>query len=158
MASDHQNPFASPQFPSEPMEGPSGGRFDSPGIVDALAGTRPWVLFLGILGFIATGLFVLVAVIGIVSTMAGGPNGFPAAIGLGVVYLVIAVVYAAASYYLFSYGQRIGDYLNGRDVRQLEEALFAQKSFWKLLGIVVAIYLGLVALIIPVMLFISLAG
>jgi len=152
------NPYASPQFSSETLFGPSATPADavsSPGVVRALAETRPWVRFLSILGFVVTGL-IAVAVIAMV-----GAALFGGEVMVGVVavfYLLGALLYGAGSYYLFAYSQRIGDFLRNPQRPQLEAALVAQKSFWKLLGIVAAVYLVCVVLMIPLMVAVTVLG
>jgi hypothetical protein len=69
---------------------------------------------------------------------------------MSIFYLIPAFLYLAAAYYLFTYSQKIRAFLRGRSTRDLEVALVAQKSFWKLVGIVTAITLVLYLLAIVV--------
>ena len=64
-------------------------------------------------------------------------------------YLVYAALYLAGSYFLFVYGLRIGSFQRSNSFADLESALVAQKSFWKLVGIVIVVgfVLGVVALV-----------
>jgi len=46
-----------------------------------------------------------------------------------------AVVYVIGSTYLWSYSAAISRFLDSKSVYALEKAVVAQKSFWKLIGI-----------------------
>lgn len=100
--------------------------------------------FLAILGFISGGLgalggLVVFAVLALGLGLRGAMIGMAAFVGPAV-SLVMA-------YYLFAYGQRIYVYLRSEKPRDLESALVAQKSFWKLAGIVTATLLALYVLL-----------
>jgi hypothetical protein len=141
------NPFASPAAAASD----GGDELVTPGIKRALADTRPWVLFLAILGFISTGFIALIALLIIILV-----RGAAVFLVIGLIYAGMAALTGFASFYLWSYGSRIGAFLRSSGVKQLQQALVAQKSFWKLVGIVTAISLGLQILVI--VLAISLGG
>ena len=135
-ATTSDNPFRSPQ--SHRFEADySGEGAVTPRTRQALAETKPWVTFLSVLGFIIGGL------------MAIGTVGM--LVGMGVVvaaiYGVMAAMYIACSYYLLSYGRRIGDFLRSGRAESLEAAMFAQRTFWKVVGVVVALFVVLWVLI-----------
>jgi len=130
--------------------------------VEALRQTRPWVLFLAILGIIVTGLMLLgglfmiaggaVAVTQASSTM--GPGGPKAAGFMGglmtfaaVMYLVLAVLYLYPINKLFKYAGAIARLSRSGAVRDLEDALQQQKSFWKFIGIMVIVIFTLYILV-----------
>jgi len=146
------NPYASPTTPVDMAAGPAsdGTSGSTHGVRLAMEQTRPWVLFLGILGFIATGIFALVALAGFVMVFVdNGPMGLMVCL----VYGIIGVIYFAGSYYLFVYGQRIGKFLETDRMSELAHALTAQKSFWRLLGILAVLWIGLVVLLMGVSVF-----
>lgn len=134
--------------PLEPHGEPAKGRSDADsgeggavtrGTRRALKETKPWVTFLAILGFIFGGLGAVGGLITFaLMALAGGLQG--AVIGMTV--FVGPAVALVMAYYLFSYGQRIYAYLRSEKPRDLEVALVAQKSFWKLAGIVTAAVLA----------------
>lgn len=139
------NPYAAPQAPLDgpgPHGSSSGSQIDSWSLVEALRQTRPWVLFLGVLGFILATVLAVVAVF-MFLVGPGGP-GFPSVV-VALIYAVIAAIYFAAAGYIFSYGRRIGSFLRDRRLVSLTEAVVAQKSFWKLIGIVALVYLLCIA-------------
>ena len=120
------------------------------GILDSLKQTRPWVLMMGVICFIFAALcvgggaiFVLLGVIG----KAGMPNG-ASAVGLAMVYVLMGVFYLFPGMYLMRYARRIRELLIDPTTVALEEALRAQKSFWKFLGISVLAMIGLYVLLI----------
>jgi Family of unknown function (DUF5362) len=147
-----RNPYAPP---GSRLDGPaiaSGGSSDgvSSLVLEHLKNTKPWVRLLSILGFIGA---VLMLILGVVVIAGGslvqgltGDTGFPVA-ALGVIYLAAAFLYIAPSMYLWRYGKAIGVLLDSPRVRNLEEALGHQKSFWRFAGICAAVILVLYAVI-----------
>ena len=117
-------------------------------ILAAMRKTRPWVLFLAILGFIGA-FFTAIAGIMLMATMtylgqATGvegaflgqtPGGMTTIIGMGAIYIVIAIIYIIISVYLLRYASAIKRLNGSHNVRDLEDALNAQASFWKTVGI-----------------------
>lgn len=128
-------------------------------MLDSLRKTRPWTMFLAILGFVFTGLIVLVA---IVMMFAGSfasvfphqpstPQLFGAAmgIGFGILYLIMAVFcYLLPCIILFRYGSAIGRIDQAVPQAAMEEALLRQKMFWKYVGILMIVVLVLYVLLI----------
>ncbi len=134
-----------------------GGSAISAEMIDALRGTKGWVLLIGILLFIA-GAFTVIAALGIgFSGWMGAralPNGPPAGIflGMGVVYLIMAFIDILLGLYLVRYSSAIGRLLQNGDAGEMEAALHAQRKFWKLAGVlalimIVVFILGIVAAI-----------
>lgn len=127
-------------------------------MIDSMRSTRPWVMFLSIVGFISVGFMVLGGMIIMVvgSALPQEFNGFPAFI-LGAVYIVMSFFYLVPSIYLFRYSSAIGRFLDSMTEAEMESALSYQKSFWKFIGIVVIIMfvlsiLGIIAaMMIPFM-------
>jgi hypothetical protein len=104
--------------------------------------TRPWVLFLAILGFVAAGLcfvagaFMLVGSRFMEFAQPQGPFSSTVFITvMGVVYLVIGVFYLIPCILLIRYSGGIRRMLHSDLVGGMEAALKHQKSFWKYLGI-----------------------
>jgi hypothetical protein len=133
---------------------PSGSAAVSPATVEALRQTRPWVLFLAILGIIGTGLMLLGGLFMLAggamamtqASSAMGPGGAKAAGFMGgfmtfavLMFLVIAVVYLYPISKLLKYAGAIARLSRSGAVRDLEDALQQQKSFWKFVGIMVIV-------------------
>ena len=148
--SESVNPYAAPAAVSDQETGEAAAGAITAATRRALAETRPWVLFISILMFISVGLMVLGAVGVLLVALMGGMGLFFGVISL--LYVLFAAVYAVPAYYLFKYGQRIGDFLRQNGNRQLEAAIVAQKSFWKFVGILTAVCLGLYVLMFVVLL------
>ena len=129
------------------------------GMLDSLRRTRPWVVFLAILGFIFTAFMIIAGLwmfaafsfIGALPGQAPLPRSFAPAIGfgIGVAEIVAAVfMYLLPCIILFRYGSAIGRMAPGNIQLAVEEALARQKSFWKYLGILMIVLLALYVLLI----------
>ena len=115
------------------------------GIAGALAGTRPWVRLVSILGFIGAGFMLFTGLMFAVGSQflpfareAVGGGSFAV---LGVVYACMGLLYFIPSRHLWRYGSFIDAYLRDPQEAQLEQALEAQRRFWKFVGILAAISL-----------------
>ena len=115
----------------------------SPGIHSALAGTKPWVRLISILGFISAGFMILG---GLAAGALGARMGMPEAAVLIFIYPLMGLFYLVPSLYLFRFATRIGEYVQGGQEAQLELALESQRSFWRFVGILSLIAIVLTAL------------
>ena len=126
-------------------------------IMNSLRATKPWTRLLSILGFIGTGLTILVGL----GLMVGGnlipmPPEAPPLAYLGIFYILTSVFYLVPSIWLSKYSSAIDSFLKGGDSVQLGNAMAYQKSFWKFVGILMLVFiiiaiLGLLAaILIPV--------
>ncbi|WP_298611786.1 DUF5362 family protein [uncultured Thiothrix sp.] len=155
-----QDAYAPPRSVVRDVAGGSG--LMSERVVASLRKTRPWVLFIAILGFIGAA-FTLIASIPMLlgggMMGMGGMGGLDAGagfagtgfmIGMGVMYLLIAVLYFIASLYLLRYANAIKRAVTGLNASDMEAALEAQASFWKLVGIlaIVSIVLMIVFMVV----------
>lgn len=137
-----QEAFAAPQADVRDMSGGTGLMTDS--IVNSLRKTRPWVMLMAVLGMIGA-VFMVVAAIpmflmgaGTMPELAGAGLG-GMGIGMGIIYLVLAVIYFMASLYLLRYASAIKRAVSSLATADLEAALGQQASFWKLVGILTVI-------------------
>jgi len=123
-------------------------------IMNSLRATKPWTRMLSILGFIATGLTILVGL----GLILGGnyipisPEA-PPLLYLGILYLLTSVFYLIPSIWLSKYSSAIESFLKGRDAVQLGNAIAYQKSFWKFVGILVliSIIIGILGILAAVL-------
>ncbi|HPY42106.1 MAG TPA: DUF5362 family protein [Thiolinea sp.] len=153
-----QDAYAPPRSVVRDVSGGSGGMSER--VVASLRKTRPWVLFIAILGFIFTALMVVASIPMFLgsSLMGGADTGIPGMpgtafmVGMGVLYLLMAVVYFMASLYLLRYASAIKSAVTGLNTSDMESALEAQASFWKLVGIlsIVSIVLTLVFMVVGI--------
>ena len=117
----------------------------TPRALELLRQTRPWVQFIGLVLLVVSALVIAGAAVGGVLMVV---QREPAHALQFVLYLVVALVYLFPGIYLRRYAVRLRDALNLRDSGHLEAALEAQKSFWRLVGVLTAIVVGIYALAI----------
>jgi len=119
-------------------------------IMKSLRATKPWTRLLSILGFIGTGLTILVGL----GLMVGGnlipisPKAPPLAY-LGMFYILASVFCLVPSIWLSKYSSAIDSFLKGGNSMQLGNAIACQKSFWKFVGILVLVFIAILILSIP---------
>ena len=135
---DEPLPPPVPLAPSAPSE-----------VTTQLQRTQPWVRFLSIMGFIASGLMVL---LGLVVGAASAATGRTEILPVMIMYPIIGVLYIFPSLYLLRYADGIKRFLSSRVEGDLAMALDAQRSFWKFLGIwtIVSIGFGAIAFVIAI--------
>ncbi|MBT8200854.1 MAG: hypothetical protein HKN03_04125 [Acidimicrobiales bacterium] len=110
--------------------------FSDLGTSEALAATRPWVRFMAIVAYIGTAFVVLSALVVVVASATQDGGG---AMFLGLVYLLLAATYFFVARHLMAYATGISAYLASSRVADLNRALKAQTSFWRLVGILTII-------------------
>lgn len=124
----------------------------TPRAILALRQTRPWVRFIAVLLMIGGGFIALAGIImaiGLLSQSSRGPTrNFEIIAFLG--YVVAGILYAVPALLLNRYASRITDLLSFGREDNLEAALEAQKSFWKFVGILMLVVIGLYLLAIVV--------
>jgi len=118
-------------------------------VVGILRGTKPWVRFLSVLGFIGLVLLVLGCLammalpVGPMGSMPIGPR-----LAASSAYLLMGLVQFPAVLFLHRYASRIARLATSGDPVALEDALRAQKSFWKYVGILTLVMMILYTLVI----------
>jgi hypothetical protein len=112
-----------------------------------LAGAQPWILFMAVLMWIGFSLVCLVSlfvVVALVLSLPGfGPGGLEL-IGFAF-YPITAIVYAVFAWRLQQYAGNLRAFGRSNHGEDLLAALRAQKSFWRLAGIIVIAYLFVIA-------------
>jgi hypothetical protein len=136
------NPYAPPQS-SVADVGPSGGAITE-SMLDAMRGTKGWVLFIGVLLFVGAAFMVLASIAMIaggafMGAAMGAPQG--ATVALSGIYVVSAVIYIFLGLYLTRYSSAIGRLLTGGQAADLEDALQQQRKFWKLSGVLAVLFI-----------------
>ncbi|MCP3943494.1 MAG: hypothetical protein GY710_18720 [Desulfobacteraceae bacterium] len=113
----------------------------------SLRQTKPWVRFLSVLGFLSI-VFVVIAGIANMFFLPKtiGTNSFLPSILTGLMNIVFGLLYFFPSLFLFRYASSIGRLVDGGGVKEMEKALANQKSFWKFVGIISLISIGLAIL------------
>ncbi len=146
---------------SDPKLKARAGAAPAGGLEGTLAQTRPWVLMMAIFWFIIAGLGALAALVVLLVSI----------VGLNVPGILVALVMLATyaflawpAYHLLVYAQRIAAYVAKSGTAELEQALAAQRSFWRAAGIVALatvgawLVTGLLVLILIVSLGLTIAG
>ncbi len=145
------NPYAAPHDGDSALDADSSDPAHA-AILESLKKTRPWVMFLSILGYLAAGLMVLM---GLFMMMAGsamtkavatGPLGSVAPF-LAFIYIAFGGVYLIPSTLLWRYAEGIRKYSrSGGSMQELAGAIEKQTSFWRFVGIMTAVLLVLYVL------------
>jgi hypothetical protein len=143
--SQHANPYAPPtnvDYYGNPVV-PAGGGAVPDAIVEHLRGTRPWVIFVAIVGFLFSGLIVLAGLGMMVVGVLGKASQTLVMVGMGCTYVVLGGIYVLPSVGLVRYGTTIGSLVQDPRMELLGAALDQQRWFWKVVGILTAIMVAL---------------
>ena len=165
--SDAVNPYKSPETTAV-SERPL---FAQGNITEAmliyLKGASPWLRFIGILGFISSGLtaiwsLLFTAFIPFIGQGLGNVPGLetftevsgPLGAAFGGFFIVVilgaALLIFFPSLFAYRFGEKIRTYLRTGTDQDLELALKNNKSLWKFFGIVCIVYLAFVPLMIVI--------
>lgn len=135
------NPYEAPQNQTySPPTGEVAGQV-TPMMLQHLRDTRPWVLFLSIMGFISIGLLVVGSVY-MMTTFGRMVPGW-----MLFLYIAIGAIYLVPTLTLFRYAGAISYVFNGGGTHAMEEALRLQRSFWRFVGVLTAIVVAFYGLI-----------
>lgn len=116
-------------------------------MVNALRGTKGWVLLIGILMFVGAA-FMVIGALGMIfsgAMIGAGANEAPQGMfaGMGVMYLVMAVLYLFPASFLVKYSSAIGRLVSDGRAADMEAALHQQRKFWKFAGVLALIMMVL---------------
>jgi hypothetical protein len=108
-----------------------------------------WAKFLAIAGFVFCGLFVVVAILcitvlsGLFNSMgASGVSGIGGGV-IAVVYIGIAVLDFFPCLYLYKFAARMQVALSSNDQEQLNSSFLNMRAFYRFVGVLMIIALGL---------------
>lgn len=131
----------------------------SPSLAEKLNQTQPWLRFIAIMTFIGAGMMVLAGLgmlaFGTVSsrlpadsTTPGAPNAAMMA-GLGIFYLILALIYVFPALHLLRSARAIRDLAADGSEASAALALEHQRRFWKFagIGLIVILVLYVVAIV-----------
>ncbi|MCB9309450.1 MAG: hypothetical protein H6567_05250 [Lewinellaceae bacterium] len=116
--------------------------------------TAKWAKFLSIVGMVSTVLIIIFAVVALVSSslmntmypslsrFGGGMNIF-----IGLLYFIIAAIYIYPIVKLYQFSNLSKDALASEDSGLLSQALLAQKSMFKFMGIVTIVVISIYVLL-----------
>lgn len=127
-----------------------------PRLVDILAQTQPWVRFMSVLTFIGSGLYLVASVIGLIR-LASRPDTVRSGgveMGVTLLYVVMGLLFLLPAGFLWRYASNIHAFRVTLRIPDLENALEAQKSYWKFIGTLMLVVLVFcVLLVVPAMFF-----
>jgi hypothetical protein len=138
------NPFAAPASDVAPAHRHAleEDRVVTPEILEAMVQTRPWVLFVSVIGFVLAAICLLAAVgtfaFGTFAAVRFGGTGL-----LAIIYVMAAAFYGISSLWLWRYAASIKLMREGYGVHALTDALRHQRSFWRLVGVLTLVFVAL---------------
>jgi hypothetical protein len=123
----------------------------TPRVFDLLRQTSRWVRIMSVILFISCGFMVLGGGCMALTSLLPVPRppGFNTAL-LGLAYIPFGLLYLAPAIYLHRYASRAKAFVRMRAEQQLEEAIDAQKSFWKFCAILALIIIAAYVIAIPI--------
>ena len=121
-----------------------------------LVETAKWAKFLAIVGIVLSCILVLVALFAgtfmeLFLTRTGGES--TSTVFVSIAYIIIAALYFFTSLYLYRFGVKMQYALNSNDQQLFNVALQNQRMFYRIMGIIMIIYLSIVALIMVIVFF-----
>jgi len=116
-------------------------------VVQLLAQTRPWVKLVSVLFFIALGLMLIGGLV-VIGFLGGARGSETAGLAAFIPLAIVMLLYLPPTLFLWKYAGHIRRLQAGGGMPALEEALASQKSFWKYVGVLAVVMLGLYLLAI----------
>jgi Na+/melibiose symporter-like transporter len=113
-------------------------------MLEALRKTKGWVMLVGIMLFVAAAFTILAALVMVfASSRLGANTGMSSGvtIGMGIGYLIFALVYGALGFYLVKYSSAISQLNRDGSSESMEIALQHQQKFWRLAGVLMLLFL-----------------
>ncbi len=115
--------------------------------------TSKWGHFLSILGFVLTGLIVLLGLFAgsfLASMITNQAANMPQGLGyfMSIFYVLMGLIYFFPSLYLYRYSRKLKAALSRRDNQELEAAFDNEKSLYKFWGIFAIVLMALYALML----------
>ena len=151
--SDLENPYNSPETPIVPEKIQSAGNLTEI-MLRYLREASPWLRFVGILGFIASGVIAVFGIVTIIfsNLLIGGIlSEFGASSPLwlaSLLYIGMGAIYFIPSFFTYNFGTKIKRYQYSSLDDDLEQALKNNKSLWKFTGILYIVLLALLPFMI----------
>lgn len=98
----------------------------------AIAGTRPWVLFIAILTYLGA---AFAAVLGVYQLIAGAKSNNMFLLAEGIFCLVFSALNGFHGYLLTNYWNCLGQAIASRQIPQMDAAMNSQRRYWMFVGI-----------------------
>lgn len=105
-----------------------------------------WGKFLAVVGFVCLGLLAILSLFLLFKALTAD---FMSSyyMGMAVPYLVMCVLYFFPTYYLFNFSNQMKEALLKKGSLQVEQALSNLKSFFKFIGILTIVIIGIYVLV-----------
>ncbi|NWK54565.1 hypothetical protein HW115_03010 [Verrucomicrobiaceae bacterium N1E253] len=134
MANDPYQPPSTPPLASatQPQEVPLL-------VIQHLHGTRPWVRFCSLAGYVAAVFLLLIGALTIHRMLNISPLSH--LILLAGFFIILALLFAIPCYYLSRYEKSITHLHVSHQLEDLEQALADQRAFWRQMAIMILIIL-----------------
>jgi hypothetical protein len=115
-------------------------------MLESLRGTRRWVKFVSVLlmvsaAFTVFGGLMINMIEGPGQTLSGGMRVIASAL-----YTLVGIVYAVLAMYLWGYGRAITRLDDELAQEHIEDALDQQRKFWRLVGLMAALFVSIAVL------------
>jgi hypothetical protein len=152
--SDPENPYQSPETSIIPETSQNSGMPLTNTMLRYLVETSPWLRFIGIIGYIGSGMLCVTGIIStivmlVTSNLIGEFGGYPLWL-LPLVYLPLGVLMFFPAHFTYRFGQRIRMYRYSHSNEDLESGFKYSRSYWKFMGILYIIYLAAIPLSIVI--------
>ncbi|MGX5202160.1 hypothetical protein [Aliikangiella sp. IMCC44632] len=129
-----------------PQSNLGAGDTDFQMLIEPLLATKLWVRLCSVLGYIFT-VFIILGGIGLMfGANVGGLQSAGYTAGIGAAYLIMGIFYFFPSLYLGQYASAISRAAESKSAEDIKDALTRQKSFWKFVGVLVAIMFAIMLL------------
>jgi hypothetical protein len=136
------DPYRPPEASVDGPAAPPPSTSAIPGrVVALLAETRPWVKLMAILFFVGMGM----AGLGMIGAMAmvPAPSGAGAVLPALIPMILVLLLYIPSAVFMWRYAASIQRLEDGGGVPALEQALASQKNFWKYVGVIALVVVGI---------------
>jgi hypothetical protein len=160
---DERNPYKSPEAEASPVADADGGQILTEPMLSYLRDAAPWLRFMGIVGFVISGLTAFTGVILSLGMFAAGSlvdeairadgaAGIVQRMGFlgGFVYVGIAALSFFLSRFVYLFGAQIRRYSLSYNSADLEAAFKNNRSLWRFLGIYTIVCLSAAPLLLVI--------
>ncbi len=120
-------------------------------MLDTMHTTRRWVRFLSIFGFVIAGILFVFFLFQFIF-IRSGVGGINNLLMMIVFPVVLFFVYFFPSFLLSKYASSIGRFIKDASTITIENVLKCQKNFWKYVGILLLVTIGVYIIIMVVVL------
>jgi len=171
--SDFENPYQSPAAGTEEIKSLTAHGTLTETMVKYLSDASPWLRFIGIMGFITSGMYALGGIITLITIpIAGSLEIFEEAsvyisyfsqsfgwvmVFYSLIFIVAGVLTFFPALFTYRFGAMIRRYTRTNSEQELEQAFKNNKFLWKFNGILLIIALAAIPVFFVLIIFIFIA-